>query len=120
MADVHEREAEESTEEAEMNEVHEWWNDEESNSEEETTDTQSKPVVEIIDIHAWKAEEKTDRAQGKKFIKDLLTDSVRKNEGNPGMINRALRIENSGKKPLKCHAASVSYTHLTLPTKRIV
>ena len=28
MTDVHEREAEESTEEAEMNDVHEWWNEE--------------------------------------------------------------------------------------------
>jgi len=118
MADAHEREAEESTEEAGMNEVQEWWNDEESNSEEETTDTQSKPVVDIIDIHAWKAEEKTDRTQGKKFIKDLLTDSVRKNEGNPGMINRALRIENSGEKPLKCHAVFVWYDLLQAVAKK--
>ena len=69
---------------------------------------ESNPPVETIDIHAWKAEE-TDRAREKKIIKELLTESVIKNEGNHGMVNRALRIENSSQKPLKCHAAFVWY-----------
>ena len=69
---------------------------------------ESNPPVETIDIHAWKAEE-ANRAEEKNIIKELLTNSVIKNEGNHGMVNRALRIENSNKKPLKCHAAYVWY-----------
>ena len=65
------------------------------NAEESTLD------VEIIDIHAWEAEE-TNRNK-------LLIRSVIANKGSPGMVNRAMRIGSSNPRQLKCHAAFIWY-----------
>ena len=63
--------------------------------------------IEIIDIHGWEAEE-GDREDER--IKELLTKSVIASEGNPGMVNRALKTGVTNPQKHKCHAAFIWYT----------
>ena len=65
--------------------------------------------IEIIDIHEWEAEE-VNREDERIKIKGLLTKSVIANKGNPGMVNRALKTGVTNPQKHKCHAAFIWYT----------
>ena len=73
--------------------------------------------IDIIDIHAWEAEE-VNREDERIKMKELLTKSVIANEGNPGMVNRAVKTGVTDPQKHKCHAAFIWYTikqQITMP-----